>query len=151
MGAQKRFESLIDEVAAIAKPAALYQPCLVVGDFAYVSGHLPVLPDGSLVLGCLGLDLEIEAGKVAARRAGLASLVTLEQALGSLDAIKRVVKVFGMVAATGSFTQHPAVVNGCSELMQKSGAMRTGLEYEVLLVLHHYPLVLQLKLKQCSN
>ncbi|MDA7889389.1 RidA family protein [Pirellulales bacterium] len=116
MGAQERFKSLVDEPAAIAKPAGLYQPCLVVGDFAYVSGHLPVLPDGSLIFGCLGLDLEVEDGKAAARRAGLASLVTLEQALGSLNAIKRVVKLFGMVAATGSFTQHPAVVNGCSEL-----------------------------------
>ena len=126
MSAQRRFETLIDQKAAVGKPAGLYQPCLVVGGLAYVSGHLPVQPDGSFILGCLGKELDVEAGKHAARRAGLASLVTLEQCLGSLDKIARVVKLLGMVSATHSFTQHPAVVNGCSELFAEIWGAEKG-------------------------
>ena len=93
MNAQNRFESLVDEKAPVSKPAGLYQPCLVVDGLAYVSGHLPVEADGSLILGCLGDGLDVEAGKYAARRAGIASLLTLEHALGSLNKISRVVKL----------------------------------------------------------
>ena len=116
MSAQKQFESLVDVKAPVGKPAGLYQPCLVVGGLVYVSGHLPVQPDGSFILGCLGKELDVEAGKYAARQAGLASLVTLEHYLGSLDKVSRVVKLLCMVSATPSFTQHPAIINGCSEL-----------------------------------
>ena len=99
MSAQKQFESLVDVKAPVGKPAGLYQPCLVVGGLVYVSGHLPVQPDGSFILGCLGKELDVEAGKYAARQAGLASLVTLEHYLGSLDKVSRVVKLLGMVSA----------------------------------------------------
>ena len=126
MSAQKCFESLDDEKSPVGKPAGLYQPCLVVGGLVYVSGHLPLQPDGSLILGCLGKDLDVEAGKNAARRAGLASLVTLEHCLGSLDKISRVVKLLGMVSATPSFTQHPAVINGCSELYAEVWGTENG-------------------------
>jgi enamine deaminase RidA (YjgF/YER057c/UK114 family) len=126
MSAQKCFESLVDEKAPVGKPAGLYQPCLVVGGLAYVSGHLPVQPDGCLILGCLGKELDVEAGKNAARLAGLASLVTLEHCLGSLDKISRVVKLLGMVSATNSFTQHPAVINGCSELYAEVWGAKNG-------------------------
>ena len=126
MSAQKCFESLDDVKAPVGKPAGLYQPCLVVGGLVYVSGHLPFEPDGSLILGCLGKDLDVEAGKNAARRAGLASLVTLEHCLGSLDKISRVVKLLGMVSATDVFTQHPAVVNGCSELYAEVWGAENG-------------------------
>ena len=127
MSAQKCFESLDDVKAPVGKPAGLYQPCLIVGGLVYVSGHLPFEPDGSLILGCLGKDLDVEAGKNAARRAGLASLVTLEHCLGSLDKISRVVKLLGMVSATDVFTQHPAVVNGCSELYAEIWGTEKGI------------------------
>tara|TARA_Y100000385_G_C13002899_1_gene598071 strand:- start:208 stop:723 length:516 start_codon:yes stop_codon:yes gene_type:complete len=126
MSAQNRFESLVDEKAPLGKPAGLYQPCVVVGGLVYVSGHLPVQPDGSFILGCLGKELDVEAGKNAARRAGLASLVTLEHCLGSLDKVSRVVKLLGMVSATHSFTQHPAVINGCSELYAEIWGAENG-------------------------
>ena len=104
MSAQKCFESLDDVKAPVGKPAGLYQPCLVVGGLVYVSGHLPFEPDGSLILGCLGKDLDVEAGKNAARRAGLASLVT--QALPrSLDKISRL-ETTRNGFATDVFTQH---------------------------------------------
>jgi len=116
MTAQHAFESLADTLAPVAKPAGLYKPCLIVGNQVLISGHLPLQPDSSLITGKVGRDLTAEEGKAAARRAGLASLVTLANELGSLDRIGRVVKLLGMVNAADDFDQHPAVINGCSEL-----------------------------------
>ena len=59
MSAQKCFESLVDEKVPVGKPAGLYQPCLVVDRLVYVSGHLPLQPDGGLILGCLGKDIDV--------------------------------------------------------------------------------------------
>ena len=66
--------------------------------------------------GRVGRDLDSDAGKAAARQVGLAILATLVAHLGSLDRIKRVIKVLGMVNATAEFEEHPYVINGCSEL-----------------------------------
>lgn len=98
------------------KPAGLYKPALVLGGLVYVSGHVSVRHDGTRVTGRVGADLSIEQGKAAARQAGLAILSTLRHTLGSLDAVSRVVRMFGMVNASPDFDQHPAVINGCSEL-----------------------------------
>ena len=73
-------------------------------------------PDGSYINGRLGAELAIEQGKDAARHVGLAMLASLRRALGSLDRVTRVVKLLGMVNATPEFQDHPAVINGCSEL-----------------------------------
>jgi len=116
MSAQHIFESLADELPPVAKPAGLYKPCLIVGSQALISGHLPLRADGTLVTGRVGDDLSVEEGKAAARRAGLASLVTLANELGSLDRIGRVIKLLGLVNANADFSQQPAVINGCSEL-----------------------------------
>ena len=86
------------------------------GSLAYVSGHLPLTADGSLVKGKVGVDLELDAGKAAARQVGLAILATLVANLGSLDRIGRVVKLMGLVNCPTDFVQHPHVINGCSEL-----------------------------------
>ena len=98
------------------KPVAVYKPLVVFGPAAYVSGHGPVRTDGSLITGVVGRDLDLEAGKAAARQVGLAILATLRSQLGSLDRVKRVVKVLGMVNSAQDFYEHPKVVNGCSEL-----------------------------------
>jgi enamine deaminase RidA (YjgF/YER057c/UK114 family) len=94
----------------------VYQPVVIVGNVAYVSGHGPYLGDGKYLTGRLGADLDLEAGKAAARQTGLALLATLKNELGSLDRVKRVVKLLGMVNSTPEFTDHPKVINGCSEL-----------------------------------
>ena len=60
--------------------------------------------------------MDMEAGKLAARQVGLAILATLRKNLGSLDKIKRVIKVLGMVNCTSDFKKHPYIINGCSEL-----------------------------------
>lgn len=105
------------ELPPAPKPAGVYKPVLVVGNFLYVSGQGPVKSDGSLITGRLGEDMDVESGKLAARQVGLTMLSTIREHFGELNRIKRVVKVLGMVNSAPSFTQHPAVINGFSELM----------------------------------
>tara|TARA_B100000780_G_C20991127_1_gene396365 strand:+ start:356 stop:820 length:465 start_codon:yes stop_codon:yes gene_type:complete len=99
------------------EPAGVYRPVLVVGKFLYVSGQGPMKNDGTLMLGRLGDNLTAKEGKLVARQVGLTMLSSIQAHFGSLDKIKRVVKVLGMVNCTPDFTQHPLVVNGFSELM----------------------------------
>lgn len=89
---------------------------IIAGNMAYVSGHGPLKPDKSLITGRVGADLDLNAGKLAARQVGLAILATVRAELGSLDRVRRVIKVLGMVNSTADFREHPAVINGCSEL-----------------------------------
>jgi enamine deaminase RidA (YjgF/YER057c/UK114 family) len=98
----------------------------VSGNLAYVSGHGPLKTDGSLITGRVGADLDLEAGKLAARQVGLAILSTLRSHLGSLDRVKRLVKVLGMVNCTPEFLDHPKVINGCSELFAEVFGPDTG-------------------------
>jgi enamine deaminase RidA (YjgF/YER057c/UK114 family) len=99
------------------KPAGVYQRVVVSGNMAYVSGHGPLKADGSMITGRVGADLDIDAGKAAARQTGLVILASLKTHLGSLDRIRRLVKTLGMVNSPPDFQQHPAVINGYSELM----------------------------------
>lgn len=99
------------------KPAGVYKPVLVVDKYLYVSGQGPLNSDGTLIKGRLGEGLKTEDGKKAARQAGLAMLSTIKTHFGDLNRIKRLVKTLGMVNSTPDFDQHPAVINGFSELM----------------------------------
>jgi enamine deaminase RidA (YjgF/YER057c/UK114 family) len=98
------------------KPLGVYKPFLVVGQLVYVSGHGTVKDDGSLIIGRVGEEIPLEAAKLAAQQVGLAILSTLKHNLGSLNKIKRVIKVLGMVNCVHGFQKHPYVINGCSEL-----------------------------------
>ena len=113
---QQRLAALGLTLPAAPKPIGAYVPSLVLGDFLYCSGHLPLLPDGSLIKGRVGADLDADAGKAAARQVGLAILATLIHHLGSLDRVGRVVRLLGMVNCTPEFDRQPYVVNGLSEL-----------------------------------
>lgn len=119
MTAEDRLKELGFELPPAPKAVGVYKPALTVGNLCYTSGHLPLLADGSLLKGVVGKDASVEQGFEAARQAGLAILSTLDDYLGSINKVKRVVKIFGMVYCTDDFTQQPAVVNGCSELMAK--------------------------------
>jgi enamine deaminase RidA (YjgF/YER057c/UK114 family) len=101
------------------KPGGVYQPVVISGGHAYVSGHGPLRDDGSYIKGRLGADLDVAAGRAAARQTALAILASLKHALGSLDRVSRVVKLLGLVQATPDFGEHPAVINGCSELLSE--------------------------------
>jgi len=114
---QQRFEALSLELPPAPKPIGVYKPALVVDRFVYLSGHGPLLPDGTLLRGCVGRDLDAEAGKRAARQVGLTMLATLLESLGSLDRVRRVIRVLGMVNCTSDFVKQPFVINGASELI----------------------------------
>lgn len=118
MSAEARLKELGIELPPPPKAMGVYKPVVVVGSVAYVSGHGPLKSDGSLICGRVGGDLDQQAGYQAARQTGLAILATLLQGLGSLDRVTRVIKLLGMVNSAAEFQQHPAVINGCSELFR---------------------------------
>jgi len=98
------------------EPKGVYRPVVISGNLARTSGHLPIKPDGELMVGRVGDELTIEDGYKAAMFAGMGILATIRKELGSLDRLRRLVKVLGVVQCTPDFHQQPAVVNGCSEL-----------------------------------
>ena len=116
MSAEQRLIELKLELPPAPKPVAVYRTVVISNNLAYVSGHGPLKSDGSMIMGRVGADLDLAGGKAAARQVGLAILSTLRAELGSLDRVKRLLKTLGMVNSTPDFRDHPAVINGCSEL-----------------------------------
>ncbi|WP_170148858.1 RidA family protein [Deminuibacter soli] len=108
-------------------PLGVYKPYLIDGLHCYVSGHGPVQSDKSLIIGRIGKDMSMEEGKLAARQVGLTILSTLKTNLGSLNKIKRVIKVLGMVNCTPEFEKHPYIINGCSELFAEIWGTDNGI------------------------
>lgn len=119
MTPEENFKALNLELPPAPKPMGVYKPFLIVGNFAYVSGHGTIKSDGTMIVGKVGKDMDADEAKLAAQQVGLAILATLRQNLGSLDRIKRIIKTLGMVNATPDFGRHPFVINGCSELFAK--------------------------------
>lgn len=101
---------------------------LVRGDRAFVSGHGPVEPDGSLArpLGKVGTEVSVEEAVLLARKTGLAILRSLSDELGDLDRIAGWARVFGMVNAAPGFTDTPRVINGFSDLILEVFGPATG-------------------------
>ena len=118
MSHEARLIELELELPPAGKSIGCYKLVLVVDGLAYVSGHGPVAADGTAICGKLGDNLQNESGYEAARRTGLRTLATLRDEFGSLDKIRRLVKTIGFVNATPDFKDHPAVINGFSELMR---------------------------------
>jgi enamine deaminase RidA (YjgF/YER057c/UK114 family) len=127
MSAEENLKNLNLELPPAPTPLGVYIPFLIDGKHCYVSGHGPLLPDKTLIRGRVGEDLDPEQGKLAARQVGLAILATLKKNLGSLDRIKRVIKVLGMVNAHASFEKHPYIINGCSELFAQVWGKENGI------------------------
>jgi len=117
MSAENKIDELNLQLPPAPKPAGVYQPVLVQGNLAYVSGHGPVRNDETMITGRVGESMDTAAAKLAARQTGLAILASLRARFGSLDRVRRLVKSFGMVNATPDFAEHPQVMNGYSELM----------------------------------
>jgi enamine deaminase RidA (YjgF/YER057c/UK114 family) len=126
MSADAKIAELKLELPPAPKAMGVYKPVVVVGNLAYVSGHGPLLPDGKLMVGKVGSEVEQQYGYDAARQTGLAILATLKQGLGSLDRVKRVIKTLGMVNCTPDFANQPAVINGCSELFAQVWGQDNG-------------------------
>ena len=113
----ERIKALGLQLPPAPPPAGLYKPVLVVDNFLYVSGQGPMKADGSLMVGRVGEDMNLGLGTLAAEQVGLTMLSTIITHFGSVDRIKRIVKVLGMVNSTPDFGQQPLVINGFSELM----------------------------------
>ncbi|HZN36952.1 MAG TPA: RidA family protein [Pirellulaceae bacterium] len=122
MSAEAKLVELKLQLPPLPKPGGIYKPVVTVGNLAYVSGHVsldPQGPQGKILTGRVGAEVDEAGGKKAAEAAGLAILATLRANLGSLDKVKRVIKTLGMVNSTADFTNHPEVINGCSDLFAK--------------------------------
>ena len=117
--AEQNFAALGLNLPPAPQPLGVYKPFLIDGKYLYVSGHGTVKDDKSLIIGRIGQDMNADKGKLAARQVGLAILSTIKTNLGSLDKVKRVIKVLGMVNCTPDFENHPFIINGCSELFAK--------------------------------
>lgn len=127
MSAEQQITTLGLTLPPAPPRGGVYKPVVVVGNIAYVSGHGPYLGDGKYLTGRVGSDLTLEEGKAAARQTALALLATLKSELGSLDRVKRVVKLLGMVNSTPDFGDHPKVINGCSELFGQVWGEENGI------------------------
>lgn len=125
--AEKRLAVLGLSLPPAPAPLGVYKPCLTDGKYLYLSGHGPVQDDKSLIIGRIGKELDLEQGKLAARQVGLTMLSTIRTHIGSLDKIKRVIKVLGMVNCTPEFERHPYVINGCSELFSAIWGEENGI------------------------
>lgn len=124
---EEAFAALELSLPPAPTPLGVYKPYLIDGKYLFLSGHGPVQDDKSLIIGKIGEELDIEQGKLAARQVGLTMLSTIKTHLGSLDRVKRVMKVLGMVNCTSDFLRHPYVINGCSELFAQVWGTENGI------------------------
>ncbi|MDR1534045.1 MAG: RidA family protein [Planctomycetota bacterium] len=113
---EEKLRQLGLELPSVAAPIANFVNYRRVGEILYLSGQGPRESDGTLHRGKLGRDLTVEDGYRHARQVGLNLLAVAREALGGLDGILEVVKLLGMVNAAPDFTEHPLVINGCSDL-----------------------------------
>jgi enamine deaminase RidA (YjgF/YER057c/UK114 family) len=125
--AEQRFSKLGFKLPPAPTPIGVYKPFLITGNYLYVSGHGPLKDDKTFVIGRIGIDMDQERGKLAALQVGLAILSTIKTHVGSLDKIKRVIKVLGMVNCVPEFEKHPYIINGCSELFAKVWGEENGI------------------------
>lgn len=98
-------------------PIANYVQAVRVGNLVFLAGHGPKKADGKFMTGKVGKDVDIKYGNEAARLTAVNLLASLKAEIGDLNKVKRIVRVFGMVNADESFTSHPQVINGCSDLL----------------------------------
>ena len=119
MSFEHKLTQLGIELPSPPQPVATYIPAVQAGDLLFLSGVVP-FRDGKLALsGKLGTDLTVEQGYEAARIALLNALAIARKELGTLDRVKKVVRMVGHVASADGFVQQPAVVNGASDLLVK--------------------------------
>ena len=118
MGAEARLKEKNITLPQPARPWPNYGGAVRVGNLLFLSGHGPLRTDGKpSARGKVGKDLTVEQGYQVAREVGLSLLATTRANLGSLDKVRRVVKVLGMVNSADGFGDQPKVINGFSDLM----------------------------------
>lgn len=114
---EARLQELGLTVPQVAAPVANYVPSVVSGGWIYVSGQLPMVEGKLAYSGKVGRELTLEQGYEAAKICALNCLGAIQQALGSLDRVERIVKISGFVNSDPEFTAQPKVVNGASDLL----------------------------------
>lgn len=117
MTPEERLAELGLELPPVPPPVASYIPIVISGGFAFLAGQVPQSEGKPLWVGRVGEDVDEQAGAEAARRCGLQVLAVLRDALGSLDRVRRIVKLSVFVASAPGFTGQPKVANGASDLM----------------------------------
>ncbi len=117
MGAEARIAELRLELPPPPAPVASYVPMVVSGSLAFVAGQIPLSEGRLLWSGKLGAGLDVDEGAEAARRCALQAISVLRAELGSLDRVRRVVKVTVWVASAEGFTDQSRVANGASDLL----------------------------------
>lgn len=113
---EKKLAELGIELPPAVTPAFQYVPVTIHERLAFVSGQLPRQGD-AFVTGKVGGDVDVERARQAARLCILQGLACLNQALGSLDKVDRILKVTGFVASAPNFNQQPKVIDAASELL----------------------------------
>lgn len=114
---ESRLRELGLELPPVAAPVASYVPVVVAAGQAFVSGQIPIEDGRIIATGKLGREVSLDDGAAAARRCALQALAALRAELGSLDRVRRVVKVTVFVASAEGFTDQPKVANGASDLL----------------------------------
>lgn len=115
-GCQARLRQLGIVLPSPPKPVANFVTSVREGSFLFLSGQGPLEPNGREHHGKVGDTVTIEAAYEHARITGINLLAVMQDALGSLDRVRRIVKVLGMVNAVPTFDKHPKVIDGCSDL-----------------------------------
>lgn len=117
MSAETRLKELGIELPPPAAPAGLYAPCVQVGPLVFVSGQIPMKDGQPLRHGKLGESVSVDEGAALARQCAIQGLAVIRQQVGSLDSVRRVVRIGGFVASGPGFIEHPRVINGASQLL----------------------------------
>jgi enamine deaminase RidA (YjgF/YER057c/UK114 family) len=117
MSAEQKLREMGITLPESPKPLANYVRAVQAGNLLFVSGHGPYQDGKTLTLGKLGKELTVEEGYKTARNVALNCLASVKASLGSLDKVKRVVKLLGMVNCAEDFKDQPKVINGASDLL----------------------------------
>jgi enamine deaminase RidA (YjgF/YER057c/UK114 family) len=117
MDAERRLNELGIELPPIARPVASYVPVVISGSLAFVAGQVPLSDGRPTIVGKVGSEVSLEDGIDGARRCALQALSALRAELGSLDRVRRIVRVGVFVASADGFTDQPKVANGASDVL----------------------------------
>ncbi len=117
MSAEKKLKDMGITLPTPPQPVANYVRAVKLGNLLFVSGHGPYNDGKVMMAGKVGRELTVEEGYQVARNVGLNCLATVQDAIGSLDKVRRVVKLLGMGHCTEDFKDQPKVINGCSDLL----------------------------------
>ena len=116
MSIKDRLTELGITLPTVPEPMGNYVHAVRTGNLLFLSGKGPTKAEGGVSTGKVGNDVTLEQGYQDARSVGITLLAVMENELGSLDSVTRIVKVLGMVNSAPDFIDHPKVINGCSDL-----------------------------------